>query len=204
MFLFFFAGDFLAGRESSFSFLWNSSPGGDINIDIVSNIYNYHLILPFFMITLTALLQNLLFRYEERRSFYGAVLIFNLVTLITMITGNNFVQLLCAIFVADILILFLVKDMEAYKRYILLNISADMIIFTIMAIINCKVDSLNIHEILRYKQTGHHLDFIAIAGLTAVFMKIGLFFSTLVLSGCKTSDYIVYKISYFYLHRYTD
>jgi len=180
-----FCGDFLAGRESSFSFLWNSSPGGDINIDIVSNIYNYHLILPFFMITLTALLQNLLFRYEERRSFYGAVLIFNLVTLITMITGNNFVQLLCAIFVADILILFLVKDMEAYKRYILLNISADMIIFTIMAIINCKVDSLDIHEILRYKQTGHHLDFIAIAGLTAVFMKIGLFFFHIGLIGLQ-------------------
>ncbi len=167
--------DFTLGQENVLEFLWTSSPGGDIKIDIISNAYNYNLILPFFTITFIALVQNLLFRFEEKRTAYAAVLIFNLVTLITMITGNNFVQLLCALFVADILTLFLIKDMEAYRRYILLNISADMIIFTMMAIINCKADSLDIREILHYKQIGEHLDFIALAGLTASFMKMGLF-----------------------------
>lgn len=170
-----FCMDYSTGKENILAFLWNSSPGGDIKIDIISNIYNYNLIFPFFIITFVALAQNLIFRYEEKRSVYNAVLIFNLATLITMITGNNFVQLLCALFVADILTLFLIKDMEAYRRYILLNISADMIIFTMMAIINCKIDSLDIREILRYKQIGHHLNFIALIGLTATFMKMGLY-----------------------------
>jgi NADH:ubiquinone oxidoreductase subunit 2 (subunit N) len=165
---------FLSGQEQTFSFLWNSSPSGDIKIDIISNAYNYNVILPFFIITLVAVAQNLLFRYEEKRSFYNAILIFNLVALILMITSNNFVQLLCALFLVDILAMFLIKDSQAYRRYILLNMAADMMIFTVLAIINCRVDSLDIREILRYKQMGMHLDFITITGLSAIFMKMGL------------------------------
>ena len=164
---------FLSGHEQTFSFLWNSSPSGDIKIDIISNAYHYNVIMPFFIMTLVAVAQNIIFRYEEGRSFYNAVLIFNLASLILMITSNNFVQLLCALFLIDILSMFLIKDSQAYRRYILLNMAADMMIFTVLAIINCRVDSLDIREILRYKQMGMHLDFITITGLSAIFMKMG-------------------------------
>ena len=161
--------------QDVFSFIWNKSPGGDIQIDIISNPYNYGFVLPFFVMTLLSLALNLLFRYEERRNVYEAGLIFNLAALITMITSNNFVQLLFALFIVDILALFLVHDIEAYRRYILLNISADLMIFTVLAIINSRVASLDIREILQYKQIGLHIDFIAVTGLTAIFMKFGFF-----------------------------
>ncbi len=165
--------EMFSGNEDVFSFIWNSSPSGDIKIDIISNKYHYNLVLPFFIITIFAVAQNLIFRYEERRGLYNATLIFNLVALIVMMTSNNFVQLLCALFVIDILAMFIIKDTSACRRYILLNITADMLIFMVLAIINCQIDSLDIREILLYKQVGRHLDFIALAGLTSVFMKMG-------------------------------
>ncbi len=171
-----FGNNFLHHTQDTFSFIWNKSPGGDIQIDIISNPYNYGFILPFFVITLFSLALNLIFRYEERRCLYSAGLIFNLIALITMITSNNFVQLLFALFMIDIIALLLVHDIEAYRRYVLLNMSADLMIFTILAVINSRVASLDIREILQYKQTGLHLDFIAITGLTAIFMKFGFFF----------------------------
>ena len=163
----------LKGRESVLSFMWNSSPSGDIKIDIVSNAYNYGLIFPFFVITLIFLMNNTLFRYEERRNNHSAFLLFNLATLIMMITSNNFVQLLSALFVVDILAFFIVKDVEACRRYVLLNIVADMMIFMVLTLINCRVNSLDIGEILLYKKEGNYLDFIALVGLIAVFIKLG-------------------------------
>lgn len=170
-----FCKDALVGNEHIFSFVWNSSPSGDIKVDIISNKYNYDLILPFFSITLLAIAQNNIFRYEERSGSYNAVLIFNLVALISLITSNNFVQLLCALFVIDVLSLFLIKDIDAFRRYILFNMIADILIFAILALINSRVDSLDIREILRYRQMGQHINFIALVGLTAVFIKMGFF-----------------------------
>ena len=180
-----FSYNIINSAQDVFSFIWNKSPGGDIQIDIISNPYNYGFVLPFFIITLLSLALNLLFRYEERRNIYEAGLIFNLAALITMITSNNFVQLLFALFIVDILALLLVHDIEAYRRYILLNISADLMIFTVLAIINSRVASLDIREILQYKQIGLHIDFIAIIGLTAIFMKFGFFIFHIGLLGLR-------------------
>ena len=170
-----FGESLLYHTQHTFSFIWNKSPGGDIKIDIISNPYNYGFILPFFVITFISLGLNLIFRYEERRCIYASGLIFNLAALITMVTSNNFVQLLFALFMVDIIALLLVHDIEAYRRYILLNMSADFMIFTILAVINSRVASLDIREILQYKLIGHHLNFITIIGLTAIFMKFGFF-----------------------------
>ena len=48
-----------------------------------------------------------------------------------------------------------------------------MILFSVLALINSRVDSLDIKEILRYRQIGFHADFAALAGLTAIFTKLG-------------------------------
>lgn len=77
-----------------FSFVWNSSPSGNIMVDIVSNSYNCQLIFPFFLMTLMAIGYNNVFRYEERRGLFDAVMLFNLTALIMMVTSNNLVQLL--------------------------------------------------------------------------------------------------------------
>ncbi len=168
-----FCDGMLHGVEHSFSFMWNTSQGRNLKFDILSNPYNYALVLPCFLITLLGCLHNVLFRYEERRSAYSSLLVFNLVALIVLITSNNFVQLISALFIVDILALFMIKDIGASQPYMLLNMVADMMLFTVLALINSRVDSLDIKEILRYRQIGFHADFAALTGLTAIFAKLG-------------------------------
>ena len=159
----------------TFSFVWNANPESTMKFDIISNHYNYWLIFPCFILTMLSSLNGLFFRYEERRSAYISVLIFNLIALIILITSNNFVQLLSALFVVDILSVFMIKNVDAYRRYMLLNILADIVLFTVLAVINCRVASLDIRQIVLYRNIGMHQDFVALAGLTAVFAKFGFF-----------------------------
>lgn len=171
----YFCNNLISGQEDVFSFIWNSTPGRVVKVDIISSPYNYGLIFPFFVMTLVSAGFNTMYRFEERRSTYNAMLAFNLAALMTMISSNNFVPLLFALFVVDILALFLVRDISACRRYILLNMLADMILFTVLAVINSQVSSLDLREILIYRKIGKHLDFIAVGGLTAIFMKLGFF-----------------------------
>lgn len=161
-------------REHVFSFSWNTTTGNSLKLEIISNSYNYLLVWPCFALTVLSALNALLFHYEKR-STYFSVLIFNLTALIVLITSNNFVQLLSALFVIDIISPFLIKNVEAYRRYVLLNLLADMILFMVLAVINCRVASLDIRQIILYRNVGMHKDFVALAGLTAVFAKFGFF-----------------------------
>src|SRR5574344_29487 len=161
--------------EHTFSFMWNSSPSGDIVVDIISNPYNCGLVMPFFLMALITIGNNISFRYEERRSAFDAVVIMNLISLIMIITSNNLVQLLSAVFIIDILAVFIAKDLDASRKYVKFNILADMMLFMVFAVINYRVASLELSEILEYRKSGLHVDFIAIFGLTVVFMKMGFF-----------------------------
>lgn len=170
-----FCESMIAGTNHTFSFMWNTSQGQDIKFDIVSNPYNYALIVSCFAVTVLACLHNLLFRYEERRAAYNAVLCFNLIALILLITSNNFVQLISALFITDILAMFLMKNNANCRLFGMMNMLADMMLFMVMAIINARVDSLDLEQVLLYRQIGVHTDFTAVVGLTAIFMKFGFF-----------------------------
>lgn len=164
------------GQEAEttvFSFIWNSSPSGNIMVDIVSNSYNCQLIMPFFLMTVMAIGYNNVFRYEERRGLFDAVLLFNLTALIMMITSNNLVQLLSGLFVVDIMALLIIKDVEKSKYYATFNLIADMMLFTVLAVVNCQLESLDLRQIIEYNKIGYHQDFVALAGLAAVFIKFG-------------------------------
>ncbi|MBP5399338.1 MAG: hypothetical protein J6Y53_02850, partial [Alphaproteobacteria bacterium] len=163
------------GAEDTLSFVWNSSPSGDIKIDIISNAYNYELVYPFFIATLIMMLGNTVFRLEKNSGSFNAIVLFNLVAVILMLTSTNFVQLLAALFITDILALFIIKNTQISRRYIMMNILADMLVFAMIAIINSRIKSLDIRQILRYNQIGFYPDFVAVCGLTAVFIRFGFF-----------------------------
>lgn len=161
--------------EDILSFVWNSSVAGNINVDLITNKYNCLQILPFFIITLASVSNNILLRYEEHRSLYDSFLLFNLFSLIIMITSNNFVQLLSALFLVDILSFFIIKDIENTKKIMIMNLIADMLLFSCMAIINADVHSLNISQIDVFSDTGFRLHFISGIGLISILIKFGIF-----------------------------
>lgn len=170
-------------KEHVFTFTWSAVSGNNLKFDIISNSYNYWLVLPCFALTMLSVLNSLFFNYEEKKSAYISVLIFNLVALIILITSNNFVQLLSALFIIDVLAVFMIKNIEASQRFVLLNVFADIILFTVLAVINCRVDSLDMKQIILYRNIGLHQDFVGLAGLTAVFAKLGFFFFQIGITG---------------------
>lgn len=179
----YFSDRMLEIKEHIFSFLWNSSPSGDIRIDIVSNTYNCELFFPFLIMGFLGIGANYCFRFEEKRCRFNALMLFNLASLLLMITSNNFVQLLVALFFIDIFAVALADNANACRRFIIINLFADMLIFMILALINGRIDSLDIRQVINYKNMGYHLNFIAIIGFTAILMKLGFFpFQTNLLS----------------------
>ena len=180
-----FCNNMLSGAEHSFLYEWYTPRGRRLNMNLISNSYNYILILPCFIITLLFTFNNQIFRYEERRCSYNAILIFNLATLIVLITSNNFVQLLAALFIVDIISFFIIRNIEYSRRYILLNMSADMLLFMVSAIINSKLHSLEFSQIALYREIGIYPNFVAFIGLTAIFMKLGFFCFQIGLMGIK-------------------
>ncbi len=173
--IFWYASRMLNFKEQIFSYLWNSSPSGDIKIDILSNAYNCQLFLPFLIITFLAVCGNYCFRYEEKRCKYNALLLFNLIILLLMITSNNFVQLLSAVFLIDIFAVISARNTQTCKKFIMANLLADMVIFMLLALINGRIDSLDIRQVINYKNMGYHIDFITILGFTTILLKMGFF-----------------------------
>lgn len=170
-----FCESMFSGTMNAFSFEWNASQGRNVAFDIVSNPYNYSLIFSCFVVTILACFHNLLFRYEERRAAYNAVLCFNLVAQILLITSNNFVQLVSGLFITDILALFLMKDGGACRLFSMMNMLADMMLFMVLAVVNSRVDSLDLAQVSIYREIGIHANWIALIGLTAIFIKLGFF-----------------------------
>ena len=64
-----FLSSWINGQTESFFVLWNTSSSGDIRLNINSSLRNYRMIFPFFTITMFALINNLTFKYETKKSF---------------------------------------------------------------------------------------------------------------------------------------
>ncbi|MBE6451411.1 MAG: hypothetical protein E7016_05550 [Alphaproteobacteria bacterium] len=161
--------------ESITTLVWDSSKSGDVKIDIVSNRYNYMLIFPFFVITLLSLLNNLLFKFEDKKRIFSAILILNLLSLILLISTTNLVGIITFVFVIDILSQFFINNTYASRRYSIYNLIADMGLFMIMAMLKGKLDNLEIGNIAHYYETGRHRDFIMFAVMISLFIKFGFF-----------------------------
>ena len=161
--------------ESITTLVWDSSKSGDVKIDIVSNRYNYMLIFPFFVITLLSLLNNLLFKFEDKKRIFSAILILNLLSLILLISTTNLVGIITFVFVIDILSQFFINNTYASRRYSIYNLIADMGLFMIMAMLKGKLDNLEIGNIAHYYETGRHRDFIMFAVIISLFIKFGFF-----------------------------
>ena len=67
-----------------------------------------------------------------------------------MITSNNLVQLLSGLFVVDIMALLIIKDVEKSKYYATFNLIADMMLFTVLAVVNCQLESLDLRQIIEF------------------------------------------------------
>lgn len=174
-----------AGVSGSFSLLWDSSPAGDVKLEIISSPQTYMMILPYFAITGMALFNNLFFKYEIHKKNFTALLLFNLFCLIMLVCGNNFIQMITFVFVIDIISQLFIKNVEAGRNYALYNLAADMALFGVLAVLSGRLDNLSINHIRDYYQPEQHGDFVALLLMTGLFIKFGFGFYHMYLADLK-------------------
>jgi len=157
------------------TFVWDSSPNSNIKLDIISSKQNYALVFPFFLNTILALLNNLLFKYETHKKAMFSLFVFNLISFIMLISGNNFIELLTFVFMIDIFSQLLIFNTSASKRYSIYNLVADMGLFLVLAMLQGKLVNLDVSNISHYYETGRHRDFIMFVLMFSLFIKFGMF-----------------------------
>lgn len=163
------------GVIQGLSVLWGKSQIGNITIDFHPSQITNQIIIPLFFISLLAIINNNIFRYEEKRSPFNAFVIFNLIAVSLLICAENYVQLITVVFAMDIFGYLILKDVDSSRRYVIYNFFADMCIYMILALACGKIQSLDISKLLGYEQIGRHKDFVSLVMMTALFIKIGCF-----------------------------
>ena len=162
-------------QMTGFSILWNKSQIGDIMIDFHPSMATNQIIIPLFFISVLAILNNNIFRYEERRCIYNSFVIFNFISLSLLICAENYVQLITMVCITDIIGYMILRDVDSSRRYVIYNFFADMCLFMILALACGKIQSLDISRLLGYEQIGRHKDFVSIITAVALFIKTGSF-----------------------------
>lgn len=162
-----------SGYESSYSILWDSTRSGDVSLSINSNLDIYVRILPFFIISLVALVNNLFFRYETRKKNLAVFVILNFISLVMIITSQNFIQLITFVFIIDMISQFLIRDINAGRRYALYNLTADMGLFLAFAVLRGNMLNLNLSALGESVIPFHN--FVAVVILLSLCIKFGFF-----------------------------
>lgn len=160
---------------SGFSVLWAKTEIGNISLDFRPVQLTNRIIIPLFFLSLLTLLNNNIFRYEEKRCAFNSFVIFNLISLGLLVCAENYVQLITMVFVIDILGYLILKDIDSSRRYVMCNFFADMCLFMILALACGKIHSLDMTRLLGYEQIGRHKDFVSMVTAMALFIKIGCF-----------------------------
>ncbi len=172
---FFFILDYRVGYDSVQTYLLDHEQSGNIKLEIISSLQNYILIFPFFVSTILALFNNIIFRYEPQKKAVAGFFVLNLISFIMLIAGNNFIQIITFVFIIDILSQLLIRDRNAGKRYSLYNFAADMGLFLVLAMLQGKLPNLDVGNISHYYETGRHRDFIMFVIMLSLFVKFGFF-----------------------------
>ncbi len=165
----------LSGLKQGFSFIWGEAKIGKLTIDFFPSSITNQLLVPIFFVSLLTIFNNNVFRYEERRSFFNSLIILNLVVLSLLICAQNYVQLITAIFISDIIGYILLKDVDSSRRYVIYNFFADMCLFMVLSMVSGMINSLEISKLFTYDQIGRHKDFVGIVTCVALFIKVGAF-----------------------------
>ncbi len=169
----FYADAWQSGYESTYSILWDSTRSGDVSLSINSDLAVYTQVFPFFAISLIALFNNFLFRYETKKKNLAVFIILNFISLVMLITSQNFIQLITFVFIIDMLSQFLIRDINAGRRYAMYNLTADMGLFLAFAVLRGNMLNLNLSALGESVVPFHN--FVAVVILLSLCIKFGFF-----------------------------
>lgn len=154
---------------------WLQTPNLEINLNINLNTQNLPAVEGLWLLTFAALLGNWAYPGEKSPNGFNGLLLLNLVCMLLLVFAENYVQMLVALGICDVLVFGMINDFAAKRKYIYANFLADVGILSICAVIIGQSGNINIGQLSAYFEFGHHRDFVAILLLVCIFAKSGLF-----------------------------
>lgn len=161
--------------QNGFSFLWNQTQIGAITIDFYPDTNDISFLTSLFTVSMLIVLYNNMFREEERKSRNNAIILLNFVSMCLLIGSENYIQLITAVFVIDILGYLLLKDVDVSHSYVIYNFVADILLFMIMALSCGKLQSLELEYLTKYQEISRHKDFVGVVTALILTLKTGSF-----------------------------
>ena len=161
---------------NAISFVWQAIPNLPVSIELnpwQSGVYG---ILGVLILHTIAIYYNTISQQEQNPNIISGLLLFNCVFMITAFCSINYIQLLAAVGMADVVVYGMINDLNAKRYYIYGNFIADFVLLNILAIILGQQGKVDITHLEEYTKSWHHRDFIAIMLLAAIFIKSGLAF----------------------------
>lgn len=163
------------GIISKFSFHWIDASLMRVNINLDTSPAICAQIIVFLVITAASVFYNILYPPEWQKLYQNGLLILNMSMLVLIICSKNFMQLLTAICITDVLCLLMINDIESKRRYAFYNLLADMSLFMLFALVWKQTGSIDLSVLGKYHRLGQYAELSAFLLLLGGFIKTGMF-----------------------------
>nr|QIM10501.1 hypothetical protein PlAlph_3930 [uncultured Alphaproteobacteria bacterium] len=128
------------------------------------------------ILTGMSLYYNVFGSREQQKNVLNGLVLINCVFVLAAFSATNYIQLLAAVCMADVVVYTAIDRLEAKRQYIYGNFIADFLLLNILAVIIGQQGGIAISGIEEYSKRWHHRDFIAVMLLVCIFIKSGVAF----------------------------
>ncbi len=160
--------------SSALTFDWQAIPNIPIAISFVPEYFGCCACLGVLILSFFAVYYNIIVKKEERPNTINGLVLLNCVFVISALLSPNYIQLLAAVGMSDVIVFSSINQLDAKKQYIYGNFFADFILLNTFALIFVQSDSIVISSFGNASKQWGHRDFIAIMLLLSIFIKSGL------------------------------
>lgn len=162
------------GGYADFSVVWNAMPNIPVILSIVPKQAGFFGASGIIILNICALYYAVVAdKKSDKILFYGLILM-NCVFVLSAFCAPNYIQLLAALGMSDVIVYAAINDSEAKRQYIYGNFMADFLLLCITALILGQQGSIAISDFAGYTKSWKHRDFIALILLGCIFIKSGI------------------------------
>lgn len=163
------------GINETFAFHWIDTSLMRVDLNLNTDAAVYNLTAPLVWLTGISVFYNTFYKAETDRLRLNGLLFLNLAVVILVICAQNFMQLLTAVCIADILCLFMINDIDGKRHYVFYNLLADMGLFTMFALVWKQTGSISLSVLSGSHKFWQYPELICGLLLFCVFIKSGMF-----------------------------
>lgn len=159
---------------SDISIIWTAMPDFSISINLNPIRAAKIAALGVMVISILSFYYNLLASDDYNTNNLNGLVSINCVLLLIALCSTNYLQLLAAVGMADVMVYSSINRYDSKRQYIYSNFFADFLLLSILAIILGQQGNINIMRLEDYSSSWHHRDYIVIMLLICTFIKSGI------------------------------